>query len=87
MAKRLPSDVRQFLLDNPDEVQHVRYRMADAEERRTRPARIEAEKARRAALPLEPCRGNGYGCGRMTPGGYECDSCVQEFKDDPDAFK
>jgi hypothetical protein len=87
MAKRLPPEVVEFLLAHPDEVQHVRHRMVDMEERRTRPAREEAERKRRAALPLKPCAGGGYGCGTLTPGGYACDSCAQEQHDDPDAFK
>lgn len=80
-------DVINFLLANPDEVERVRFRMMDLEEARMRPARIAAELERRKALPLGPCPGNGYGCGRMTPGGYNCESCVQDYKDDPDAYK
>lgn len=87
MSQGLPEDVVKFLLESPEELQRVRYRMMDVEEQRTRPARIAAELERRSKLPLEKCRGNGYGCGNMTPGGYECPSCVQEFRDDPDAFK
>lgn len=87
MPKRLPHDVVEFLLGDPKELERVQFRMKDVEELKARPARIAAEIARRAALPLEKCRGNGYGCGRLTPGGYECDSCVAEFRDDPDAFK
>lgn len=83
----LPPEVVQFLLNNPNELQRVLYRMQDVEEQRARPARIAAEIERRKALPLEPCRGNGYGCGTLTPGGYNCDSCAQELRDDPDAFK
>lgn len=76
-----------FLLENPDELERVQFRMKDLEEQRTRPARIAAEIERRKALPMGPCPGNGYGCGRLTPGGYNCESCVQDYKDDPDAYK
>jgi len=84
---KLPKEVVQFLLDNPHELEHVKSRMIDAEERRTRPARIAAEKERRAKLPLAPCNGLGYKCSNLTPGGYTCESCLQEYRDDPDAFK
>jgi len=87
VAQRLPADVRDFLLNHPEELQHVRYRMQDMEEKRTRPAREAAERERRAKLSPAPCTGFGYGCGTLTPGGFPCESCVQEFKDDPDAFK
>jgi hypothetical protein len=87
MPKRLPKEVVQFLLDDPKELERVQFRMKDVEEQRTRPARIAAEIERRKALPLKPCPGNGYGCGRLTPGGYNCDACVQEYRDDPDAYK
>lgn len=88
MASRLPKEVVQFLLDNPDELQHVRYRMADAEEKRTRPAREAAERERRASLPLKKCTALPYtNCQNMTPGGYICDDCAAEYREDPDAFK
>jgi hypothetical protein len=88
MPKRLPQDVVQFLQDNPDELQHVRYRMQDAEEKRTRPAREAAERERRAKLPLKQCPGLGYGaCSNMTHGGFICESCQAEFSSDPDAYK
>lgn len=86
MPKRLPADVVAFLQD-PLELQRVRYRMMDVEERRTRPIREAAELKRRSKLPLEPCNGGGYGCGTLTPGGFACASCAQEQHDDPDAFK
>jgi hypothetical protein len=87
-SRELPHDIVVFLLDNPYEVQHVRYRMADAEERRTRPAREQAERDRRAKLPLKRCPGllNGD-CSTLTPGGYLCGDCNGEFSSDPDAYK
>jgi hypothetical protein len=84
----LPADVYKFLLEHPEEVQHVRHRMADAEEKRTRPAREAAERERRAKLPLKQCPGLlGGDCTNMTPGGYICDDCNAEFASDPDAYK
>jgi len=86
--RELPSDVLQFLLDHPDEVQHVRYRMKDMEERMMRPIREEEERKRRAALPLKKCTALPYtNCQNMTPGGYICDDCAAEYREDPDAFK
>lgn len=84
---KLPDDILAFLLANPTEVQRVRCRMQEVEEILMKPSREAAERARRAALPLRPCTGGGYGCGTLTPGGYACESCAQEVHDDPDAFK
>ena len=91
MARKpqLPSDVLQFLLDHPDEVQHVRYRMQDMENKMLQPLRDEEERKRRAALPLKKCPGllGPNSCSNMTPGGYICDDCNAEFSSDPDAYK
>ena len=88
MVKRLPKDVVDFLLGDPKEVERVQSRMKDVEERRTRPMREAAERERIAKLPLKPCPGaGGYGCGRPTPGGYLCEGCIEEYRNDPDAFK
>lgn len=88
MAKRLPKEVTKFLLENPDELKRVQFRMKDVERERTRPEREAAEAAQRAALPLKKCSALPYtNCQNMTPGGYLCDACAAEFRDDPDAFK
>ena len=52
-------DAVRFILDNPNELQHVLHRMKDAEEKRTRPEREAVEAARRAALPLKHAAGVG----------------------------
>lgn len=54
---------------------------------RARDAARKAEADRRAALPLAPCGGGGYGCGNLTPGGFACEDCKAEYRADPDAFK
>ncbi len=89
MLKRLPSDVATFLRENPKELQTVRFRMQDLENERTRPRREQAERDRRAALPLSKCPGllGPSSCDNMTPGGFVCDDCNAEFSSDPDAYK
>jgi hypothetical protein len=50
------------------------------------PKVIELEKQlaeARGSLPKSKC---SY-CSTLTPGGFACESCKQDYRDDPDSFK
>lgn len=88
MAMRLPREVVEFLAGDPKELERVKSRMKDVEELRQRPIREAAEKERRTKLPLKKCTALPYtNCQNMTPGGYICEDCAAEYREDPDAFK
>lgn len=74
------SDVIQFLLRNPDELERVRQAMR----------RFNAPEppvfTPQARMTMVAC--SMYGCQNLKPEGHVmCDSCGAEYREDPDAFK
>ena len=83
MVKRLPADVVEFLLDNPDEVKKLQDLMKAIESNAKWRAEM-AEKRRKA--PMVEC--GTYGCKKLKNAmDVFCDSCAAEYREDPDAFK
>ncbi len=79
----LPSDVIEYLLDNPREVERIQIEI----QRKVENARWRAQLVeQRKNAAVVPC--GVYGCtnlkNAMDP---MCENCVAEWKEDPDAFK
>ena len=83
MAKRLPKEVVQYLLDNPPEVERIQKTIEAIAANAKWRAEI-AEKYKNA--PMVPC--GTYGCTTLKNAmAVFCDDCAAEYREDPDAFK
>ena len=83
MSKRLPKEVVQYLLDNPPEVERIQKTIEAVAANAKWRAEI-AEKYKNA--PMVPC--GVYGCTEPKNAmAIMCNSCLQDYKEDPDAFK
>lgn len=83
MTSRLPVDVEEFLLENPDQVEKIRSLMHAIKENAKFAAMI-AERRKNA--PTVPC--GTYGCTiPRNEMDVMCKSCYQDYLDDPDAYK
>jgi hypothetical protein len=83
MAQRLPKEVVQFLLDNPDEVKKIqdllKFRVEEVKRKQEY-----AEKRKNAKMV--PC--GTYGCTELkNEMDVFCPSCYQDYLEDPDAYK
>lgn len=83
MPQRLPRDVVKFLLDNPSELTHIQQTMrARALQEQWRK---ELEEKRKHAK-IVPC--GTYGCTNpRSEYDIMCASCLEDYKEDPDAYK
>ncbi len=86
MAKRLPKDVRDYLLEDPARIEVVRAHMRFVESQKENEKwRAELLEKRKNA-PMVPC--GTYGCtDPRNEMDIMCASCQAEYRDDPDAFK
>jgi hypothetical protein len=84
MPEALDDDVVQFLLHNPPELALIRRKIEAGREK----AQREQLKAMEPPRPVKMVPCGTYGCTQPKPeGAIFCESCYQDYKEDPDAYK
>lgn len=83
MDQRLPEEVIQYLLSNPPEVERIQRTIAALAKLETWHAE---QRERRKNAPSVPC--GIYGCTEPKNAmDAMCNSCREDYREDPDAYK